>query len=89
MAKKEAGITITFHDLRYVFASRIRRRGASLEDIAELLGHKGIGMTRRYAHLTPGYLRNVVGLMEESEFQTATESATPESGMGKVVSINH
>ncbi|MEE9196603.1 MAG: tyrosine-type recombinase/integrase [bacterium] len=82
-AKKQAGLTLTFHDLRHVFASRLRRRGASLEDIAELLGHKGIGMTLRYAHLTPGYLRDVVRLMNESEIQTATKTATPGVASGR------
>ena len=76
---------LTFHDLRHVFASRLRRRGASLGDIAELLGHKGLRMTLRYAHLTPGYLKNVVELMDESETQTATKTATPIGVVARVV----
>ena len=88
-AKEKAGLDgLTFHDLRHVFASRLRRRGASLGDIAELLGHKGLRMTLRYAHLTPGYLKNVVGLMDESETQSATKSAIPNAGVAKVVPLS-
>ena len=87
-AKKKANLALTFHDLRHVFASRLRRCGASLGDIAELLGHKGLSMTLRYAHLSPGYLKNVVQLLNETEIQTATKTATPDGGMVKVVPIS-
>ena len=40
-----------WHDCRHTFASRLRQNGISLGDIAELLGHKGLAMTKRYAHL--------------------------------------
>lgn len=40
-----------WHDLRHTFASRSRMKGAPVEDIADLLGHKSLTMTRRYAHL--------------------------------------
>jgi integrase len=76
-AKIKAGLNSrTFHDLRHVFASRLRRNGASLGDIGELLGHKDMRMTLRYAHLTPGHLKSVVGLMDRFDIQTATKTAT-------------
>jgi integrase len=40
-----------WHDLRHTYASRLRQNGVPLGNIAELLGHKGLKMTRRYAHL--------------------------------------
>ena len=49
-----------WHDLRHTFASRLAMSGASLQTIKELLGHKSIAMTLRYAHLTPGHLREAV-----------------------------
>jgi len=64
-----------WHDLRHTFASRLRMKGAPLEDIADLLGHKSLTMTRRYAHLGPNRLHGVVSLLGAS----ATTSATREN----------
>jgi integrase len=66
-----------WHDLRHTFASRLRMKGAPLEDIADLLGHKSLTMTRRYAHLGPNKLHAVVSLLEPS----ATRRATSENGV--------
>ena len=64
-AVKTAGIVdFRGHDLRHDFASRLRRRGAKLEDIAELLAHKSLTMTKRYAHLGPNQLHEVSGLLD-------------------------
>jgi len=52
-----------WHDLRHTFASRLRMKGAPLEDIADLLGHKSLTMTRPYAHLGPNKLHAVVSLL--------------------------
>jgi hypothetical protein len=35
-------------------------KGTALEDIADVLGHKGLVMTKRYAHLGPNKLHEVV-----------------------------
>jgi integrase len=56
-----------WHDLRHTFASRLRMKGAPLEDIADLLGHKSLTMTRRYAHLGPSKLHAVVSLLGASD----------------------
>ena len=40
-----------FHDLRHTTASYLAQNGASLLEIADVLGHKQIQMTQRYAHL--------------------------------------
>jgi Site-specific recombinase XerD len=41
-----------FHDLRHSAASYLAWQGATLQDIQEVLGHKDIGTTRKYTHLT-------------------------------------
>jgi integrase len=56
-----------WHDLQHTSASRLRMRGAPLEDIADLLGHKSLTMTRRYAHLGPNKLHAVVSLLGASD----------------------
>lgn len=49
-----AGITeFRFHDLRHTCASWMAMAGVPILTIKEVLGHKDIRMTLRYAHLTP------------------------------------
>jgi integrase len=60
-ALRAAGIAnFHWHDLRHTFASRLRQSGAPLGHIAELMGHKGLSMTRRYAHLSLANLHEAV-----------------------------
>lgn len=47
-------------------------KGAPLEDIADLLGHKRT-MTRRYAHLGPNRLHEVVSLLKATDTISDTE----------------
>ena len=49
-----------WHDLRHTFASRLRQSGTPLGNIAELLGHKTLAMSRRYAHLSIANLHEAV-----------------------------
>jgi len=41
-----------FHDLRHTCASYLAQQGASLLEIADVLGHKQLQMVRRYSHLS-------------------------------------
>jgi integrase len=60
-AVRAAGIKdFRWHDLRHSYASRLRQAGVPLGNIAELLGHKGLAMTRRYAHLSISNLHEAV-----------------------------
>ncbi|MHB1642619.1 MAG: tyrosine-type recombinase/integrase [Acidithiobacillus sp.] len=55
-ALKAAGIEgFHWHDLRHTFASMAAMNGASLPELAALLGHKTLAMVQRYAHLSPGH----------------------------------
>lgn len=49
-ALRKAGIEdFRWHDNRHTAASYLRKSGASLADIADILGHKTLAVTRRYA----------------------------------------
>ncbi len=66
VAREKAKIEdFRFHDLRHTCGSYLAMNGASLVEISEVLGHKTIQMSRRYAHLTKTHTNSVVGKMTE------------------------
>lgn len=59
--KKEAKITnLRLYDLRHSFASKLVRNGVAIYEVAELLGHSAVEMTKIYAHLDDQTLRKAV-----------------------------
>ena len=69
-AVKRADIAnFRFHDLRHSAASYLAMNGASLAEIAEVLGHKTLAMVKRYAHLTEAHTRSVVERMNIAVFE--------------------
>jgi integrase len=57
-----------FHDLRHSAASYLAMNGASLAEIAEVLGHKTLAMVKRYAHLSEAHTAKVVERMNQKIF---------------------
>ena len=61
----------TWHCFRHTFASRLVMARVDLRTVQELMGHKSILTTMRYAHLTPGHQAAAVELLV-----TPTDTAT-------------
>ena len=57
-----------FHDLRHTAASYLAMSGATLAEIAEVLGHKTLQMVNRYAHLSEPHTASVVERMNNNMF---------------------
>jgi len=54
-----------FHDLRHSAASYLAMSGATLAEIAAVLGHKTLAMVKRYSHLSEQHTCAVVARMNE------------------------
>ncbi len=69
VALKAAGIEdFRFHDLRHSAASYLAMNGASIAEIAEVLGHKTLQMVKRYSHLSEVHTAGVVARMNARIF---------------------
>jgi len=70
-AVRQSGIQdFRFHDLRHSAASYLAMNGATLRELADILGHKSLEMVRRYAHLTEQHTAAVVTSMNAKIFST-------------------
>jgi integrase len=64
-ALRKAKITdFKFHDMRHTFASHLVMAGVDITTVKELLGHKDIKMTLRYAHLAPSHKVKAVDILD-------------------------
>jgi integrase len=53
------------HDLRHTAASWLRMSGADIHTVSQLLGHKDLRMAARYQHLSPEFLAEAVGRLDD------------------------
>jgi integrase len=61
---KASIVDFTWHCLRHTFASWLVMAGVGLRTVQELMGHKTIAMTCRYAHLAPQHQLDAVGNLD-------------------------
>jgi site-specific recombinase XerD len=59
---KRAGLAgaVAPHQLRHAFASNLADAGGSLDEIAELLGHRSMASSEVYLHPDPARLRRAI-----------------------------
>ena len=77
VACARSGITdMRIHDLRHTTASYLAMNGATLREIAEVLGHKTLAQTMKYSHLSEGHTGDILGKMVERFLAGALLAAT-------------
>jgi len=88
-ATRRAGIRdFHFHDLRHTFASQLVMAGVDITTIKELLGHKTLTMTLRYAHLAPSHKVKALDLLNETLTGKPTiQKLYKKEGLQDVVSL--
>ena len=59
---------------RHTFASRLVMAGVDLRTVQELMGHKTITMTVRYAHLAPAHQREAIERLAQKRTDTTTDT---------------
>lgn len=80
LALKASGIKdFTWHCLRHTFASRLIMSGVDLRTVAELMGHKSLQMTMRYAHLAPEHNAAAISKLDSFIEATSTRTDTEEN----------
>ena len=63
---QNSSMIILFHTLRHTFASWLALQGETLLTIKELMGHKTLEMTMRYAHLMPDQKKRATVKLEQA-----------------------
>lgn len=77
-AIKKAGLKdFTWYSLRHTFASRLAMAGVDIRTVADLMGHRTIQMTMRYAHLAPEH--NLAAVEKLVVFSADTKTGTDAS----------
>lgn len=87
-AVTEAGMRdFTWYCLRHRFASRLVMAGVDLRTVAELMGHKTIQMTMRYAHLAPAHQLAAVERIVPASVPAQPEPSAAKTATGPEVDL--
>jgi len=70
------------YTIRHTFASCLAIKGTPIHTIQELLGHKDLRMTLRYAHLSPAHLAEAVETVEAAEKPNRLHAGCPPKESG-------
>ena len=64
-------LPLRFHDLRHIAASRMLSGGAGVLQIADILGHKTLAMTRRYSHVSIADRKAAIANLQIADVSTS------------------
>jgi site-specific recombinase XerC len=62
------------HILRHTFCSHLAMQGAPPRAIQELAGHRELGVTQRYMHLSPAALDSAIRLLDQPSVLQSLET---------------
>jgi integrase len=83
---KRANIVVfRWHDLRHHFASRLVQHGVPLNTVRDLLGHRSIAMSLRYAHLAPDQRREAVAMLNQRPILALTVRLPPNAEVERLL----
>ncbi len=89
IAASGLGPDVTIHVLRHTFASWYVLNGGDLYRLQKYLGHSTIALTQRYAHLSPGHLKEgarFIGTLALASLTAGNAGTTdPSGGRGRDV----
>lgn len=86
-AMREAELeNFRFHDLRHTTASYLAMNGATLIEIAAVLGHKTLQMVKRYSHVTDQHTSAILGKMTGKVFGDGVEQNDHSTGDTREIS---
>jgi len=73
-----------FHDLRHACATALRMKNVDLHEVGEILGHRDLKTTMRYAHFAGTVRREKMGRIDDYIFGESTPGVDDEGIEGKM-----